>query len=288
MYENLIILDRNIVSIINDYLMGHIKNDPRKTKIIEELKQYDTDQNLFSTVFSTIEGSKGNQESKAQKVQTFIKESNILNNFLQYAESEAKLINSPEKYIIYGEHLSGSRNWKEEKYFSSFLKEISPCIAQPISPKNRFIKIKEICLLARQFGVSLNNPLGFSIVLTIFGDDKSRRIIKPKMDISKCDDNWAYNILSDFFSIRLIYETRKYLEKKLFKNTVFITSDIGLRDYLERIELIIPYSEIPPPKKIIYDPIQFSISFKNLPLSERECVNLAEALNYIQINSGFD
>ena len=280
-YENLIILDRNIVSIINDDLKGHIKIDPRKAQIIEKLKQYDTDQNLFSTVFSTIEGSKGNQESKAQKIQTFIKESNILNNFLQHADSEAKLINNPQKYIIYGEHLSGSRNWEEEQYFSSFLKKVSPCIAQHISSKNRFIKINEICLLARQCGVSLNNPLGFAIVLTIFGDDKSRKIIKPKMDISKCDDNWAYNILSDFFSIRLIYETRKYLEK-------FITNDIGLRSYLERIELIIPYSEIPPPKQIIYDPIKFTISFKELQLSDKECNDLAEALNYVQINSRFD
>lgn len=280
-YSNLIMIDRNILSLIRD-CNRNINISKEKEYLIDLLKKYDSECNFISTIFSIIEGNKGRKENEVEKVITFIKDSNDLSPFVKYADYEAKLICDFNQFITYGRHLCGVRNWIEEYKESEFLKLVSPIISQPISKYKRFDVVRKICLYSKEYNIYLNTPLGFAIVMTIFGDQASRKILKPKEDKNKLDDKWSYNVLSDMYSIRLLFELEKSFKGTLFENIYFLTNDKSLREFLNRITFYINSNYQSIDKKIQYGPMPFSLDLRDLNLSEDDEMELVKCFNLLK------
>lgn len=284
-YKNLILLDRNILSIIKEYNKNKLV-DSGKLKLAQLLKDYDREENFISVIFTVIEGNKARKENEEEKARTLVSDSLALQEFFTYADYETKLIKSKIQNQIYGEHLCGTRNWEEEERFELFLTKISPIISQPISPSTRIQVIKKLCIIAREFYISLNNPLGFAVALTVFNDPDARKILKPKSTQSDSNDKWLYNVMSDLHSIRILYEFKNQLEGKFIDNIIFVTADKALDRFLARITFHkVQQKDSTISRRLIYQPIQFSFSFHGLALNNQECIELAYCLDYMRENT---
>ena len=62
-----IILDRNVISLIKDVNSGKVISDSNKLNMLSQLRELDIPENKISSIFSIIEGQKGRVETLEEK-----------------------------------------------------------------------------------------------------------------------------------------------------------------------------------------------------------------------------
>lgn len=235
-YMPVIILDRNVISLIKEANLGKVISDSNKLNMLSQLNELDIPENKISPIFSIIEGQKGRKESFEEKRNTAEIETDELKKFFK----KAIIDTYPLDHIGYlYASLDIDRSYLNTKVaIGKFLKRASKLISNPISENKRRSIADNLIELAKECKISSYEGGKFALflgLLCLYRDNNALKVVKYK----KAKKINLYNALNDIFHFINFIKIKAHLANfHSFTAIRFITDDkslSGLFDYVEDI-----------------------------------------------------
>ena len=131
----IILLDRNVISLIKDINSGKAITDSNKLCMVDRLRKLDSSKNKISPIFSIIEGQKGRLESLQEKEETAEIETDELRKFFKNAHVDKYPTDNVGD--LYAALNIDSSYVNTEKAMKSFLSKASDILKNPVSQSTR-------------------------------------------------------------------------------------------------------------------------------------------------------
>ena len=231
-----IILDRNVISLIKDVNSGNVISDSNKLNMLSQLRELDIPENKISPIFSIIEGQKGRVETLEEKESVAQLETTALKIFFKKAKIDYYPINNI-KYLYSSIYtLSSFLNTKIA--MERFLKKASSLLQNIISAKKRESISEELFKLAKECEISSHEggSLALLIALLCLYEDKNALEVVKFRKVKKLK---LYNALNDIFHLINFIKIKAYLVNfDSCTNVSFLTMDKslnGLYSYIKNI-----------------------------------------------------
>ena len=229
-----IILDRNVISLIKEVNSGKEIIDNNKLNMLSQLKELDVPRNKISPIFSIIEGQKGREESFEEKRNTAEIETNELKKFFK----KAIIDTYPLDHIghLYAS-LDIDRSYLNTKIaIGKFLKRASKLLSNPVSENKRRSIADDLIELAKECKIASHEGGKFALLLgllCLYRDNNALKVIKYK----KAKKINLYNALNDIFHFINFIKIKAHLAN-LNSSTIirFITLDESLNGLFSYIE----------------------------------------------------
>lgn len=233
MERKLLILDRNIISLMNKHNNGSNIPDLKSKNKLQELLSMDKGDSIFTSLFAIIEGKiqKVKLESGVveilktphRKIRKLIKEeSSIVKDFVSNATTDYDFLNQNEKKIakiLYEKEHDGFLDDKI-RFLGELKDDIS--VIKPVEDrKKEYKKFKTICEKYNQFK---NQPFTLISLMYIFNSSRSAKLLKFSRN-----DFVAYNTIADFNHIRNLHDLmyNYHVNGKLEMTIISLDSDIN-------------------------------------------------------------
>lgn len=233
MIPTMFFLDICTISHIKDFLYGSIEAKTKAEKFINPLREIDAEHNGISYFPALLEKS-SDQNSKftvEQLIEEVNRDLDALGKFFQ----KAKIV----------EKKDFSRNLVQE------CKKVHPEIDGPIYHKfllfanelgihntvkndKKLELVEALCSKADKLGMQKHHPIVIAVIGCVYGCLSAKAVIKFKENIEKFNVN---NALGDIQVIQRIGRLSQAVEdaaksgKGKYVRTIFITDDVGLRDF---------------------------------------------------------
>lgn len=181
-----------------------LKDQPGKANLITKLRNLDLDNNKFSYLFALMEKVSDSRElltAEELKIQ-ILADISALRKFFKKA-----YVIEPDNFLIeFLETLMGLPIESKRTDYLNFLKKLNNHfkLQNPVSPKKRFSKAKEIVLEANSLTISAQHPIVVIALACLYGNKSAKKVMKFKENPNIFD---AENALSD---ISLINSICKY------------------------------------------------------------------------------
>ena len=231
-----IILDRNVISLIKDVNSGNVISDSNKLNMLSQLRELDIPENKISPIFSIIEGQKGRVETLEEKESVAQLETTALKIFFKKAKIDYYPINNI-KYLHssicnFGSYLN------TKIAMGKFLKKASPLLQNIISPKNRDHIAEKPFKLAKECKISSHEGGFLALLISLlclFENGNALKLVKFK----KLKKLKLYNVLNDILHLINFIKIKAYLVNlDSYTNVSFLTMDKalnGLYSYIKNI-----------------------------------------------------
>jgi hypothetical protein len=225
--ETLVLLDRNVVSVIKDANAGKEQKGPKQQRILERLREIDKPQYAVSPILSLIEGERGREDSADEKATGLAKETRALADFFDFASTDSRVLADTAAAFV--SVFTGMRETKTDQR-AQLLARGGPLVAQKIAAAKR----RDVEEMLRDIAVDLQLDHGDAmlmlLVACLYGNEHARNVIKPTAP------GKAYNVLSDIHLIPRL-ELVKIQARKLPipLDVQFWTLDEGLDHVLSSV-----------------------------------------------------
>ncbi len=246
--DNIIVLDRNVISLIKEYNSGKNLTDELKVQMLADLKVLDLKGNSITPLFSIFEGQKGRPESVDEKEETVNKEAVQVAKFFKNAKADSEFLIQTARETS---HIFIDSSIEYHEKYDQFLSEAQLLIVNKL-PKHRKESVSDTIIdIAEKYEVPLFHPVVICCLSALYGFDYARKIIKPKND-NYCPYN-ARNDLMIISNLAMLYiksakcnEKTKIkfltLDKALGKFQSYITT-VGGKDFSDGFEASTQYSK---------------------------------------------
>ncbi len=212
-----------------------LKKDPRKTRLIDELRKLDQSHHSFSYLFALMEkvsDTRGKLSIDELREQLLI-DILALRSFFK----KAQVLESDDYLISYLDQLTGNPiedKRKEKLYFLQRLNDFFK-LHNPISPKYRLQLAKNIIQEAKSLNISTQHPILIIGLACVYGNKSAKKLMKFKADPKKFD---AQNALADLLLITRFAKIKLQIEHygrmgHGYPNVKFFTDDDGLYQLLK-------------------------------------------------------
>lgn len=224
--SNIILLDRNVISLIKDINSGKAITDSNKLCMADRLRKLDSSENKISPIFSIIEGQKGRPENLQEKEETAEIETAELRKFFKNAHVDKYPTDNVGD--LYAALNIDSSYVNTEKAMKSFLRKASDILKNPVSQSTRDSVADSIFLLAKECKISSHEGGIFALLLALlclYRDNNALKVIKFKKE-KKIK---LYNALNDIFHFINFIRIKAYLANlNSSKHLEFVTMDKAL------------------------------------------------------------
>lgn len=207
-----------------------IKNE-RKAKIVRNLRNLDRPQHAFSYLLALMEkvsdlrGILSDAELEVQLLGDLA----ALRGFFKHAQ----VYESDEFVTQYLQDLRRNPVELQRPKYLDFLEMVNNQLGlkDPISPKFRLQKAREILASADTLGVDRKHPVVILVLSCLYGNPAAKKLMKFKADPAKFN---AENVLSDIMVITRFAQTKLQIEQLgregggRFLRADFVTDDAGL------------------------------------------------------------
>jgi hypothetical protein len=220
-------LDRNAIITIIQY-NAKPPTSPKRRRNVLKLKEIDKNDAIITPILSATEGALGRPEAIEQKKKTVIKETEAIKKFFRYARIDDTL---STKLLEQFSQIDISQHFLSYDNYNLFLKEALPLIVLKIKEQDKRAISEKIKSIANKFNVHTQHPVVLATILTAFGSDICRKIIKPKNF-----SNEQYNTINDLIIISQLLQfnamSKQYDD---VHNYELITFDESLKCFYESI-----------------------------------------------------
>ena len=223
--QNVILLDRNAVSLIKRFNSTGQSGDSNQSTFINKLRKRDVSWNFISPILAINEGQQGRKESQGEFRETARQESEEVGKFFKLARTDANFFGNNNKL---SELTDGFR---EDKFgvYKEFLERISPLVIQPKSVDKRLKVRTDILNNADSLGVPKSHPVVLCTLGALYGNRASIGILNPRIKGDK-----SYNSTNDLLIISRICQLQACDVPRSI-NFIFETMDKHLKDFLKHI-----------------------------------------------------
>jgi hypothetical protein len=209
-----------------------LSSQPRKEKLIKELRNLDRPNNYFSYLFAMMEkvsDSRGIMTADELRAQ-ILEDMAALRIFFK----NASVYEDDDFAIKFLDDLMGHPIEHKRTEHLSFLSKLNDQykLYNSISPKHRLNKAKEIIQDAKNLSIHLHHPVVIITLACLYGNKMAKKLMKFKADPKKFD---AENALADVLLISRYAKLKLQIEQLgrndgPFKNVTFITDDSALME----------------------------------------------------------
>lgn len=225
----LVLLDRNVVSLIKRVVDGGSPRDKTECAALEKLKSLDRPEMRFSPLLSSIEGEKGREDSVEEKAVCVEKEAVALGRFFKNAGTDSSYLG--ERRDLAAEVFAGSIEslWTER---TDFLLKAASLIAQKVGQLERRAVEEKLITFARASKLAADDALTVLCIACLYGSEDARKVLKPHKPN-------AYNVLSDLHVISRVGMVKAVVDTLTLQVKVrFETLDLGLRGVLSKVRIV--------------------------------------------------
>ena len=212
-----------------------LEKQPRKANLVTKLRNLDRPNNGFSYLCALMEkvsDSRGKLSFDELKNQ-ILADISALKSFFK----EARVIEENDFVIAFLKDLMGDPIEIKREEYLTFLKKLNNHfkLQNPVSPKQRLDKAKEIILEANTLNISVHHIITTITLACLYGNKSTKKLMKFKTDPNKFD---AENALADILLIPRFAKLKLEMEQ-LGRNGVgyqrvnFITDDNALNELLK-------------------------------------------------------
>jgi hypothetical protein len=226
--NKILVLDRNIVSLIKDANALKRQSSNEKVKMLSYLKRSDRKVIAVTPMLSIIEGQKGREESWQEMEKTIKNEAYSLKDFFSKAKVDSNflLANSKSTSEIF---IDSNATYKVK--YDLFLKEVNPILVDKTKQSQKTRIKNEIIGIAKKHEIPTGHPVVMCCISALFGSDSSRKILKFKKN-----DYSPYNARNDLLVVSWFYGIKHRAKKVNSKITVkYLTLDKCLNAFLSMI-----------------------------------------------------
>jgi hypothetical protein len=229
--KDLYLLDRNIVSIIKDAVMGVTLSEPKKLTMLNKLKEIDVSTSAVSPILSLIEGQKGRDESYDEKIACVRKETEAIKSFFRQASTDSCILQTGEVAFS-----STFTEYREEDWdrHSAFLVEACSLLRNKVAKSKSEGTKRSLLSLAKNNGVYLGHISVVACLSCLYGSEAARGVLKPHKITSKC-----FNVLNDLLTLSRV-NLIKAIAQACGMNDLkvqFLTLDEGLNELLSNVQI---------------------------------------------------
>lgn len=227
--DELLILDRNILSLIQAYLEGKFhytesdsteqrKNKKYNLSKINKLKALDQSNKHVTPLLSVIEGELIREQTKEEALSLYYKESRYIFKFFKKANLWGNTF-FPTKI---SQSFNYNENWDNQK---NFLEDVRAMISLLSLPKKELENAKNKVLeLAEKNNLKKTNMIVFFVLSGVYGNINIQRVIGKK------GKKTAYNALNDLNNLAyVLFFIGQYKQLDYKANIDFYTDDDALK-----------------------------------------------------------
>lgn len=182
MVKYLNFLDKNVISLLDDVLIGKSICAKNQIDMLANLRRMDNKKYGVTPLFSLIEGRKSGFEDPTQKKVTIKKEIEIISKFFKNARTDTDFFNANIEKI--SDLLSKNTIELDETRYHKFLEEfynkwITLNTKNSIPKELRRKFLDEMLMLAKNLNISLEHPIVMTAGYAIYGKEIGMLVLKP-------------------------------------------------------------------------------------------------------------
>jgi hypothetical protein len=235
MIPTLYMLDICVVSATK-LTNASLESNPRKTKLVNYLRELDTPNNCFSYLFALME-----KVSDSRGIDTEEKlEEKILSDLFSLRKffKNSKVFEPDEFVLKFLKELRGIPIENKRNEYLSFINDLNGTfnLSNPVSPKQRLNIAKKIIKHAVALNIVRQHPIVVIGLACLYENPAAKRLMKFSSDSKKFDPE---NVLADIMLINRFAGIKLEIEQmgrngsgKYLRNE-FITDDVGLIEILK-------------------------------------------------------
>ncbi|MDV2469810.1 hypothetical protein QR674_12550 [Acinetobacter chinensis] len=220
--KTIYVLDRNVMSLINDLINKRELNQIKNLPMLFKLYSINGNENYISPLFSIIEGGIGDREDSNQKKITIQRDNSLICSF--FNRSLYDDFTSKSQMLWYAQVLSVEDVEVDQPkcniYLDFFFKSWQSKNSNnsiPIAERLNFVL--ELLDFAKNIGLSKAHLAVITTFLCIYGEKFAIQVLKPKHPN-------IHNVYSDIASIFRLSLMRSFAENG--EKFIFLTLDKGL------------------------------------------------------------
>ena len=213
-----------------------LEANPRKAKLIDQLRELDRPQHSFSYLVALMEKVSDSRgiDTDDELEEKILSDLESLRNFF----TEAHIAESDEFILSFLKDLRGNPIEQKRSDYLSFLSALNNQfnLSNPTSPKQRLDKAKQIIKQTNHFDFSRQHPIVAIALACLYGNHAAKKLMKFKDNPEKFDPENALAdimLISRFANIKLEIEHLGRTGKAQFLRSEFITDDNGLIQILK-------------------------------------------------------
>ncbi|MEA1988960.1 MAG: hypothetical protein U9N57_07120 [Pseudomonadota bacterium] len=228
--NKILILDRNIVSIIKSVNEGSHPLRPDQLEMICYLRRNDRNVTAVTPLLSIIEGQAGAPESPDEMEKTIEEEGAALQPFFQKARVDSGYLLASAKSTS---QIFVDSDAQYNAKYDCFLKEANQLLVNKVKKNDRWSVKEKVCDLACKHGVPLGHPVVMCCLSALFGLGYSRKLLKFKQSGYE-----PYNARSDLLIISRLFRI-KHSAKKVNPNirVKFLSLDKALQEFISMVDV---------------------------------------------------
>jgi hypothetical protein len=226
----LLLLDRNVVSVIKDAVADKEQKGEKEQRMLEFLREIDTSQHAVSPLPSLIEGEHGREDSSSEKTAQLEKETDAVARFFQFARTDSAYLNGVKDTFaeVFSGFLEGNSNAR-----ATFREKATPLVIQAVAVDRRRGIEDQLVGIAVSVGLERTDGIVVLFIACLYGNRHSRDVLK----LSK-PEKW-FNVLNDLYlipRIGLVKSVARALPIPL--KVRLLTLDGGLEQVLRNVRIV--------------------------------------------------
>lgn len=216
------VLDRNVMSLINDLINRRELNQIKNLPMLFKLYSINGTENYISPLFSIIEGGVGDREDPNQKILTIQRDNHLICSFFNKSlhdnfTSKSQILWSAQVLSVEDVEIDQPKcNIYLEYFFKSWQSKNSN---NSIPSSERLNFVLELLEFSESIGLSKTHLAVITTFLCIYGEQFAVQVLKPKHPN-------IHNVYSDIASIFRLVLMRSFAENG--EKFIFLTLDKGL------------------------------------------------------------
>ena len=223
------------INVVNATRRPDVSSDanPRKAKLVADLRALDQPQNAFSYLLALMEKVSDLRDtmSDADLQAHIVEDLRALRAFFKHA-----VVVEPDEYALeYFQDLRGAAPETARSRYLEFLQAMNDRfnLREPVAPALRLRKVKDVLEVADALSISRQHSVVLLALGCLYGNPSAKRLMKFKADPAKFD---AQNAFADIMAISRLAEQKLQIEQDAgfpWKRVRLITDDDGLGGVLE-------------------------------------------------------
>lgn len=213
-----------------------LENNPRKTKLVNDLRELDVSNNCFSYLFALMEkvsDSRGIDTEEELKKKILCDLSSLRAFF-----KNAKIYEQDEFVLNFLKELRGTPIENKRNEYLSFIDDLNGTfnLSNSVSPNKRLKIAEKIIERAATLNIVGQHPVVVIGLACLYGNPAAKRLMKFSSDSKKFDPE---NVLADimlinrFAGVKLEIEQMGRNGSSRYLQNEFITDDVGLIEILK-------------------------------------------------------
>lgn len=213
-----------------------LENNPRKTKLVNYLRELDAPNNCFSYLFALMEKVSDSRgiDTEEELEKKILSDLSSLRTFFKNAK-----IYEPDEFVLnFLKELRGAPIENKRHEYLSFINDLNGTfnLSNPISPKQRLKIAEKIIGRATTLNIVRQHPVVVIGLACLYGNLAAKRLMKFSSDSKKFDPE---NVLADIMLINRFAGVKLEIEQMgrngsgRYLRNEFITDDVGLIEILK-------------------------------------------------------